>query len=96
MMDGVELHGHLHATRMYDTFYHRMGVLFQAVAVIATAAMRAENQDSVIKQMKKLGELLFPGNSKQRQHQEELMKDTLRREGGKSYKVEVVKLGERR
>ncbi len=96
MLDGVEVHGHLHTTRLYDAFYRRMGVIFQAVAVIATAAMRGENQESVIKQMKKLGELLFPENAKQREQQEALMKDTLRREGAKSYKVEVVKLGERR
>ena len=96
MLDGVEIHGHLHASRLYDAFYRRMGVVFQAVAVIATASMRAENQDSVIKQMKKLGELLFPENAKEREQQEEMMKDTLRREGGKSYKVQKVNLGERR
>jgi hypothetical protein len=96
MFDNVEVHGHLHATRLYDTFYRRMGVIFQAVAVIATAGMRGDNQDSVVKQMKRLGEMLFPENAKVREQQEELMKDTLRREGGKSYKVEKVNLGERR
>ena len=96
MLGGVEANGHLHRSRLYDAFYRRMGVLFQAVAVIATASMRGENQETVLKQMRKLGELLFPDDARRREAQDEVMRDTLRREGGKSYKVEVVKLGERR
>jgi hypothetical protein len=95
MMDGVEPHGRLQRIRMYDAFYRRMGVLFQAVATIATASMRAENQEAVVKQMRRLNEVLYPEDPRKREEQEALMKQTLRREGAKSYKVNKVNLGER-
>jgi hypothetical protein len=63
--------------------------------VLATALMRHDNQDMVIKQMRKLSDLLFPRDQEMVRKQEGAMKDVLRREGRKSYKVKVVKLGER-
>lgn len=92
---GVETHGRLHSLRLYDGFYRRQGIILQAVAVLATALVRPENQESVVKQMRRLGEILFPEDREKRQEQEELMQDVLRREGRKSYKVRRINLGER-
>lgn len=95
MLDGVEVHGILHQQRLHDAFYRRMGIMFQAVAVLATAAMRHDNQDSVLKQIRKLAEFAFPEDKEKLLEQEEAMKDVLRREGQKSYKVRRINLGER-
>ena len=67
----------------------------QSVVVLATALMRHDNQDTVIKGIRRLSGLLFPQDPEALREQEEAMKDVLRREGQKSYKVRVVKLGER-
>jgi hypothetical protein len=93
---GVEVHGHLHRQRLYDGFYRREAILFQVVATLATAMMRYENQDSVIKQVRRLGDLLYPEDPEKKREREEELKDVLRREGAKSYKVMKINLGERR
>lgn len=95
MLDGLEPTGRLHWQRMFDAFYRRMTVLSQIVTVLAAASVRADNQESVQKQMRRLNELLFPEDAEKRAEQEEMMRDVLRREGAKSYKVRKVKLGER-
>jgi hypothetical protein len=78
---------------MSHVMYKRFSILFQAVAVLATASMRQENQEAVVKQMRKLSELISPEDKGVREEQETMMKDALRREGAKSYKVRTVKLG---
>lgn len=95
MLDGVEPVGRLHWQRMFDAFYRRMTILSQTVTVLACASMRADNQEAVQKHMRRLNEMLFPEDSGKRMEQEEMMRDVLRREGVKSYKVRKVKLGER-
>ena len=72
-----------------------MGIFFQAVAVLATASMRHDNQDSVLKQIRKLAEIVFPEDKEKLREQEGVLKDVLRREGQKSYKVRRINLGER-
>ena len=89
-LDGVEVYGRLHRLRLSDAFYRREGILFQAVAVLATALMRNENKDAVLKQMRRLGDLLFPEDPEAREAREEAMKALLRREGAKSYKVRQI------
>lgn len=66
------------------------------MATLATAMMRYENQDSVIKQVRRLGDLLYPEDPAKKQEREQELKDVLRREGVKSYKVMQINLGERR
>jgi len=94
-MDGVQIHGHLHRQRLYDAFYRRQNIVFQTVATLATAQMRHENQEAVVKQLRRLGQLLCPEDPEMIREQEEAMEDILRREGAKSYRVRKVKLGER-
>jgi hypothetical protein len=65
------------------------------VSVIATCMVRHENQDSVMKQMRRLHEVMFPQDPKERQAHEDALKDVLQREGQKSYKVRRLNLGER-
>lgn len=96
MYDGVETHGKLHAARMYDTFYRRMGVLLQAVTVIASASINEGNKDSVMSSMKRLTEMVYPDDPKKKAAQDKLLKDTLTREGAKSYKIAKLNLGERK
>jgi len=86
-------HGRLHRQRLHDAFYRRQNIVFQAVAIMATAMMRHETQDTVIKQMRKLAELLYPEDPEQKQAHEESMKEILRQEGAKSYKVTRIDLG---
>jgi hypothetical protein len=64
------------------------------VATLATALIRHDNQDSVVRQMRRLTELLFPEDERKRDEQEEAMKDVLKREAQKSYNVRKVNLGE--
>jgi hypothetical protein len=49
----------------------------------------------VLKQIRKLSELSSPEDPEKLREQEEALKDVLRREGQKSYKVRKVNLGER-
>lgn len=93
--DGVQTHGPLHTARMANVMYTRSNILFQAVMVIASALVRQENQDAVMKQVRRLQELIYPEDPETQELRDKAMKDVLRREGAKSYKVEVVKLGER-
>ena len=85
----------MHRRRLYDAFYRRQSTVFQIVATLATALIRHENQESVVRQMRKLGELLFPEDEKKREEQEEAMKDVLRHESKKSYNVRKVNLDQR-
>lgn len=64
--------------------------------MLTTALMRSENQDTLLKMMRKLGEYMFPEGAEVRQAHEEAMREVLRREGQKSYKVDVLRLGERK
>lgn len=95
LYDGVETRGSLHAARMGQILYARNNILFQAVLVIASALVRQENQEAVMKQVRKLHALINPQDPKIEAQRVEQMKQVLRSEGAKSYKVEVVKLGER-
>lgn len=95
MYDGVETHGQLHRLRMTDVFFRRSSILFQAVATIATSMIRQENQEAVLRQMRRLNELMFPEDPKRREEQERSLRETLQREGSKSYKVRRLNLGER-
>lgn len=81
--------------RLQDAFYRRQGIIFQAVAALATAMMRQENQEAVLRQIRKLAEIMFPQDPEAVKEKEEAMKDVLRREGQKSYMVERINLGER-
>lgn len=85
----------MHGVRMHDIFYRRMTMAFQAVVVIATACMRPENQDTVIKQVRRLSELAFPEDAEAREEREEALRQTLRSEGAKSYRVQKLYIGER-
>lgn len=67
----------------------------QTVVIMATALMRHDNQESVLRQVRHLAELLYPEDPEKKLEQEEALKDVLRREGEKSYKVMKVDLGER-
>ena len=80
---------------MSNVLYERNNIFMQAVVVLASAMIRHDNQDSVLKQLKRLNELINPEDKGLLKNQDKVLKDTLRREGAKSYKVEVVKLGER-
>ena len=93
--DGVQLHGPMHGVRMQDVFYRRMSIMFQAVVTLATASMRSENQDTVVKQVKRLSALMFPENEEERDDREESLRQTLRSEGSKSYRVQKLYIGER-
>lgn len=95
MYDGVQTHGALHRSRMAGVAQRRHDIMLQAVVVIATALVRQENQDAVSKQLRRLQDLLLPQDPEKKAQREAQMKDLLRREGAKSYSVEVVKLGER-
>ena len=57
--------------------------------------MKYENQEAVISQMRQLNELLYPHDPKKKQEHDEALKDVLRREAQKSYKVMNVNLGDR-
>lgn len=86
-LDGVEVYGRLHRLRLYDAFYRRTGILFQALVVLATGVMRQENKDAVLKQVRRLGDLMFPEDPEAKRVREEAMKSLLASEGAKSYKV---------
>lgn len=81
---------------MSRVFYRRMAVEFQKVAVMAVACMRHENSETVVKQLQKLRELMFPGDGKAEEKTKEEMKQILKSEGAKSYRVRRVYLGEKR
>jgi len=70
-----------------------MGIMFQSVVVLATASMSHENQEVVLKQVRALSQLMFPEDPEKMREQEEALKDVLRREGRKSYKVRRIALG---
>lgn len=80
---------------MEDLFYRRMAVEHQKVVVLAAAMMTAENQDSVIKAVRRLGTLMFPRDEEAEAAREEAMKQTLRAESTKSYKVHKLFFGDR-
>lgn len=66
------------------------------VVTLAAGLIRQENQEAVIKQIRRLNEIMFPQDPEAREERERALKDVLRREGEKSYKVVKVNLGERR
>lgn len=80
---------------MAQVMYARNNILFQAVVALASAFIRQENQETVVKEIRKLHELISPQDPKAKADREARMKHMLRREGAKSYKVEAVNLGER-
>jgi hypothetical protein len=94
--DGVQTHGPLHAARMARVFYRRMAVEYQKVAVMALASVRPENADAVIKSLGTLRDLMFPGDGVERKNREAQMREIMKSEGEKSYKVQRVYLGDKR
>lgn len=81
---------------MRNLFVRRQGVEFQKMVVMASAMTRPENAESVKKALTKLSELMFPEDEQAREAREESMRETLRVEGQKSYKVERMFVGDRR
>lgn len=81
---------------MYDLFVRRQGVEFQKIAVIAAAMVRPENVESVKKALSRLSELMFPEDARAKEAREEQMRETLRVESQKSYKVQKMFDGDRR
>jgi hypothetical protein len=94
--DGVATHGPLHEARMARVFYRRTAVEYQKIAVLVAAVMRHENADTVIKQLQRLHDLMFPGDEKQREDRESQMREIMKSEGEKSYRIRRVYLGEKR
>jgi hypothetical protein len=80
----------LHEARMARIFYRRMAVEYQKTVVLATAVMRHENADSVVKALNALREMMFPGDDVQRVKREDQMREIMTVEGRKSYKVRRV------
>jgi len=93
--DGVEIHNGLQRLRMQDVFLRRQQVELQKVVVLATAMMRPENQESVLKAAKRLAGLMFPEDKARAEVRDAQLRETLKTEGAKSYKVRRLKLGDR-
>jgi hypothetical protein len=80
---------------MEDLFVRRQVVEYNKIVAIVAATMRPENYESASKALKKLGSLMFPRDEKAEDEREGALRETLRIEGKKSYKVHKINLGER-
>lgn len=94
--DGVTTHGPLHEARMARIFYRRTSVEYQKIAVLVSAVMRHENADTVVKQLQRLHNLMFPGDERKRAERDSQMGEIMKSEGEKSYRIRRVYLGEKR
>ena len=93
--DGVMSQNVLQHLRMQDVFRQRQRVELQKVVVLATAMMNTGNKDGVIAAVRTLTKLMFPEDKALAAASEERMRETLKTEGVKSYRVKRLKLGER-
>ncbi len=94
--DGVDTHGPLHEARMARIFYRRTAVEYQKIATLAAAVMRHDNADTVVKQLQRLHDLMFPGDQRKRSDRDTHIREIMKSEGEKSYRIRRVYLGEKR
>lgn len=81
---------------MARVFYRRTAVEYQKIAVLVTAMARHENADAVVKALGKLRDLMFPGEEQGRRDRETQLREIMKSEGEKSYKVQRAYLGDKR
>ena len=81
--------------RMEDLYIRRQVVEYNKIVAIVAATMRPDNYENASKALKRLSETMFPKDEKAEEERDDALRETLRIEGKKSYKVHKINLGER-
>lgn len=88
--DGVRTHGPLHRARMRNVVFRRSHMMFQAVITIVTAVLGERQKTG--ENIRRLMEIMFPGQEKTRLEREGRMADELARESSRVYAVHEAKI----
>ena len=86
-MSGVKIYGELHEARLREAFYHKQGIIFRIITILATGLINQGNREVMLKQIRELEENMFPEDPEIKAKRTQALEELISEESQKEYKV---------